>query len=62
LSFGTTARRHLLKPAELPTGGDHAPREEADVGEGGRGREVGQRLRDYKGAADQSHQDYRVAA
>ena len=34
-------RRHLLKPAELPDGGDHAPREQADVGEGGRGRDAG---------------------
>ena len=27
-------RRHLLKPAEFPHGGDHAAREEGDVGEG----------------------------
>jgi hypothetical protein len=26
--------RHLLKPAELRNGGDHAAREEGDVGEG----------------------------
>ena len=28
------AGRHLLKPAELPHDGDHAPGEEADVREG----------------------------
>jgi hypothetical protein len=27
--------RHLLKPAELPNGGDHAPGEQADVRDGG---------------------------
>ena len=36
-----TPRRHLLKPAELPHGSDHAAREEGDVGEGGRGRDAG---------------------
>ncbi len=34
-------RRHLLKPAELPNGSDHAAHEEGDVGEGGRGRDAG---------------------
>ncbi|HET6836247.1 MAG TPA: Na+/H+ antiporter NhaA [Acidimicrobiales bacterium] len=33
--------RHLLEPAELPGGGDDAPGEEADVGEGGAGRDAG---------------------
>ena len=33
--------RHLLEPAELRNGGDHAAREEGDVGEGGRGRDAG---------------------
>src|SRR5271165_7485305 len=32
---GAAPRRHLLKPAELPHGSDHAAREEGDVGEGG---------------------------
>jgi hypothetical protein len=33
--------RHLLKPAKLPHDGDHAPGEEADVGERGRGGDAG---------------------
>ena len=34
-------RRHLLKPAQLTHGGDHAPGEQADVGEGRRSRDAG---------------------
>ena len=38
---GQAAPRHLLKPAELPHGSDHAAREEGHVGEGGGGRDAG---------------------